>query len=140
MGRLTGKRTIVTGAASGIGRASARLFAREGASVFLVDRSAEAVEAVAAEIRATGATAVAMAADVGREADVKAYVARTVSEFGGKLCNKPRKCARSLRFGNKEVQRGCGFWNKFCCAQSDRENGRFDGEGLETHFNHGEQI
>lgn len=85
MGRLRGKRTIVTGAASGIGRASARLFAREGASVFLVDRSAEAVEAVAEEIRATGATAVAMAADAGREADVKAYVARTVSEFGASM-------------------------------------------------------
>ncbi len=83
MGRLQGKRTIVTGAASGIGRASARLFAREGASVLLVDRSAEAVEAVAAEIRATGATARAIAADAGSEADVKAYVAEAVAAFGG---------------------------------------------------------
>jgi NAD(P)-dependent dehydrogenase (short-subunit alcohol dehydrogenase family) len=83
MGRLQGKRTIVTGAASGIGRASAHLFAREGASVLLIDRSAEAVEAVAAEIRGTGANAVAMAADAGSEAEVKAYVARAVAEFGG---------------------------------------------------------
>ncbi|MDE0727451.1 MAG: SDR family NAD(P)-dependent oxidoreductase, partial [Alphaproteobacteria bacterium] len=39
MGRLAGKRAVVTGAASGIGRASARIFAREGASVVAVDRA-----------------------------------------------------------------------------------------------------
>ena len=83
MGRLEGKRAIVTGAGSGIGRASAALFAREGAAVLAVDRSREAVEETAAQIVAAGGRAVAMAADAGLEADVQAYVARAVAEFGG---------------------------------------------------------
>ena len=81
--RLEGKRAIVTGAGSGIGRASARLFAAEGASVLAVDKTKNAVEETAALISKDGGRAVAMAADAGDEADVKAYVARAVSEFGG---------------------------------------------------------
>ena len=53
-GRLAGKRAIVTGAGSGIGRASARLFAAQGAAVLAVDRAREAVEETAAMIRADG--------------------------------------------------------------------------------------
>jgi NAD(P)-dependent dehydrogenase (short-subunit alcohol dehydrogenase family) len=83
MGRLQGKRAIVTGAGSGIGRASARLFAREGASVLAVDRAAEPVEETARMIRDEGGRAIAMAADAGAEADVAAFVARAVAEFGG---------------------------------------------------------
>ncbi len=81
--RLEGKRAIVTGAGSGIGRASARLFAAEGASVLAVDKTKNAVEETAALISKDGGRVVAMAADAGDEADVKAYVARAVSEFGG---------------------------------------------------------
>jgi NAD(P)-dependent dehydrogenase (short-subunit alcohol dehydrogenase family) len=80
--RLEGKRTIVTGAGSGIGRASARLFAAEGASVLAVDRTKDAVEETAAMIARDGGKAIAMAADAGDEADVKAYVAKAVSSFG----------------------------------------------------------
>jgi NAD(P)-dependent dehydrogenase (short-subunit alcohol dehydrogenase family) len=83
MGRLQGKRAIVTGAGSGIGRASARLFAAEGAAVLCVDKTRETVEETVKEIAASGGTAIALAADVGTEADVAGYVARAVREFGG---------------------------------------------------------
>jgi NAD(P)-dependent dehydrogenase (short-subunit alcohol dehydrogenase family) len=83
MDRLKGKRSIVTGAGSGIGRASALLFAREGASVLAVDRTGDAVEATANRIRTAGGKAVAMTADVGSEADVEAFVLRAIKEFGG---------------------------------------------------------
>jgi NAD(P)-dependent dehydrogenase (short-subunit alcohol dehydrogenase family) len=82
-GRLAGKRAIVTGAGSGIGRASARLFAAEGAAVLVVDRSAEAVEQTAALIRADGGVAIAQVADAGSDADVQAFVQRAVRELGG---------------------------------------------------------
>jgi NAD(P)-dependent dehydrogenase (short-subunit alcohol dehydrogenase family) len=82
-GRLADRRAIVTGAGSGIGRASARLFAAEGARVLIVDRSAEAVEQTASMIREAGGTAIPVAADAGSEADVQAFVARAVAELGG---------------------------------------------------------
>lgn len=82
-GRLQGKRTIVTGAGSGIGRASARLFAAEGASVLAVDRTRDAVEETVASIKNAGGKVLALAADAGDEADVKQYIARAVDEFGG---------------------------------------------------------
>ncbi|TXL64596.1 SDR family NAD(P)-dependent oxidoreductase [Zeimonas arvi] len=83
MGRLAGKRAIVTGAGSGIGRASALRFAQEGARVLAIDRSTDAVEETAAMVRAEGGDAIAMAADAGDEASVKAYVARALEAFGG---------------------------------------------------------
>jgi NAD(P)-dependent dehydrogenase (short-subunit alcohol dehydrogenase family) len=83
MGRLQGKRAIVTGAGSGIGRASALLFAREGAAVLAVDKTRDAVEATAEQITAAGGRALALAADAGNEAEVQAYVARAIAEFGG---------------------------------------------------------
>ena len=82
MGRLAGKRAIVTGAGSGIGRASATLFAAQGARVLAVDRS-ESVHETAQAIREAGGQAESMTADAGLEADVKAYVARAVEAFGG---------------------------------------------------------
>lgn len=83
MGRLQGKRAIITGAGSGIGRATARLFAAEGASVLVVDRNAEGVEATAADIVAKGGKAIAVSADAGKEADVAAFVDKAVKAFGG---------------------------------------------------------
>lgn len=83
MGRLEGKRAIVTGAASGIGRASAILFAREGAAVLVVDRDEPGLRETAARIAAAGGHAQAEPGDAGRDADVARCVARAVSAFGG---------------------------------------------------------
>jgi NAD(P)-dependent dehydrogenase (short-subunit alcohol dehydrogenase family) len=81
MDRLKGKAAIVTGAASGIGRASAKLFAAEGASVIAVDRAKEVEDTVKA-IRDAGGTALALVADASSEADVAGAVDRAVKEFG----------------------------------------------------------
>jgi len=83
IGRLAGKRTIVTGAGSGIGRASARNFAAEGASVLAVDRAKSAVDTTVSEITAAGGKAIAVAADVGAEPEVQNFVSRAVEAFGG---------------------------------------------------------
>ncbi len=82
MSRLKRKRAIVTGAGSGIGRESSRLFAREGAQVLCVDKT-EAVHETVELITKAGGHAIGMTADAGAEADVKAYVVRCTKEFGG---------------------------------------------------------
>jgi NAD(P)-dependent dehydrogenase (short-subunit alcohol dehydrogenase family) len=79
---LQGKTAIVTGAASGIGRATAMLFAAEGAAVVALDRAAD-VEATAADIRSAGGRAIALVKDSSVEADVAAAVAAALREFGG---------------------------------------------------------
>ncbi len=83
MNILAGRRAIVTGAGSGIGRASALLFAAEGAAVLAVDRNDAAVQETRAQVVAAGGRAEAMAADVGDEAQAAAYVARAIEAFGG---------------------------------------------------------
>ena len=82
MNILKNKTAIVTGAASGIGRASAMLFAAEGAQVVVLDRAPE-VEATAAAIRAAGGRAIALTKDSSAEKDVAAAVATAVREYGG---------------------------------------------------------
>jgi len=81
MARLEGKAALVTGAASGIGRASAILFAKEGAKVVCFDR-AEAVHETAKMITDAGGEAFAMTGDAGLEADVAKAVATVVEKFG----------------------------------------------------------
>lgn len=83
MGRLSGKRAIVTGAGSGIGRASAVLFAREGAKVVAVDRVEDAVDETAAMIRKAGGTVTSVAADVGNEEAVRGFIEHCVKTHGG---------------------------------------------------------
>jgi NAD(P)-dependent dehydrogenase (short-subunit alcohol dehydrogenase family) len=81
MKRLEGRVALITGAASGIGRASALLFASEGAKVVACDR-AEAIAETAAMIAGAGGTAVALRMDASSESEVAAAVDRAVSEFG----------------------------------------------------------
>jgi NAD(P)-dependent dehydrogenase (short-subunit alcohol dehydrogenase family) len=83
MGSLEGKRWLVTGAASGIGRAAASLFAQEGASVFLADLAAEAGQEAAAEISARGGRAIFAVCDVARASDCAGAVAAAREAFGG---------------------------------------------------------
>ncbi|MCF4125956.1 SDR family NAD(P)-dependent oxidoreductase [Methylobacterium sp. SyP6R] len=82
MARFTDKAVLVTGAGSGIGRASSLLFAREGAAVAVVDRDAAGAEETAALVAAEGGRALALTADAGREADVTGFLAATAREFG----------------------------------------------------------
>ena len=81
MDRLKGKVAVVTGAASGIGRASAKLFAAEGASVVAVDR-ADGVNETAKAIKDAGGKVIALVADAANETDVARYVDTAVKEFG----------------------------------------------------------
>jgi len=81
MDMLKGKTAVVTGAASGIGRASAILFAAEGAAVVALDRALE-VEATVATIRAAGGRAIALVKDSSAEADVAGAVNTAIKEFG----------------------------------------------------------
>jgi NAD(P)-dependent dehydrogenase (short-subunit alcohol dehydrogenase family) len=79
---LAGKTALITGAASGIGKASALLFAREGAAIIALDKAPE-VEATAAAIRAAGGTATALVRDSSSEDNIAAAVALAVTDHGG---------------------------------------------------------
>jgi len=81
--RMEGKRAVVTGAASGLGREVARLFAAEGARVLVADLNADGAEAVANEINHGGGAAVAQSCDVTAEDQVGATLDRCKSEWGG---------------------------------------------------------
>jgi NAD(P)-dependent dehydrogenase (short-subunit alcohol dehydrogenase family) len=89
MGRFTDKVAIVTGAGSGIGRATATRLGHEGGTVACLDLNGDAAEEVAAKISADGASARAWRCDVSDEASVEAVVGEVVAAFGGLdvLCN-----------------------------------------------------
>jgi NAD(P)-dependent dehydrogenase (short-subunit alcohol dehydrogenase family) len=79
---LTGKVALVTGATSGIGRATAMRFVEAGAGVCAVGRSRDALDEVAAEIKARGAECLSVAADVTDERDAGRAVAEAIEKFG----------------------------------------------------------
>ena len=74
---------VITGASSGIGRATARLFADDGARLVLAGRDADTLEVVAAECRDRGAQAITVPTDVSSEADVEGLADAAVQRFGG---------------------------------------------------------
>ena len=80
---LTGKVAIVTGASSGIGRATAKLFAEQGARLVVAARRQAELDALVAEIEAAGGSATALAGDVRDEAHAKALVELAAERFGG---------------------------------------------------------
>ncbi|MEM7022590.1 MAG: glucose 1-dehydrogenase [Pseudomonadota bacterium] len=81
--RLAGKIVLITAAASGMGRAGALLFAKEGAAVAVVDLDRAGAEAVAQEIDAAGGKAVAIGADLTKDDDARRIVHETSDAFGG---------------------------------------------------------
>ncbi len=80
MGRIEGKVAVITGAASGMGRAAARLFVAEGARVVIADVDREGLAEVAAEL---GAAAAALPTDVSKTVEVQAMLALAMERFGG---------------------------------------------------------
>ena len=90
MKRFDNKTVVVTGASSGIGEALAREFAARGANVVLGARSADKLERITAEIRATGAQAVCRAVDVVKPEECERLIGAAVEHFGGidvLICN-----------------------------------------------------
>jgi NAD(P)-dependent dehydrogenase (short-subunit alcohol dehydrogenase family) len=83
VGVLTGKRALITGGASGIGRATAKLFAREGAAVAIADLDEPGGEAVVQTIRDAGGQAIHVLCNVSQAADCQRAVRLTVDELGG---------------------------------------------------------
>jgi NAD(P)-dependent dehydrogenase (short-subunit alcohol dehydrogenase family) len=83
---LEGKSALVTGGASGIGRATALAFAREGARVAVADIMQDAAQRTVTEIEAIGGQALAIACDITDDDAVKAMIAATVDAFGGLDC------------------------------------------------------
>jgi NAD(P)-dependent dehydrogenase (short-subunit alcohol dehydrogenase family) len=81
-GRLRGKVALITGGSSGIGEATAKLFAREGAKVVIADLQVEQGQRVAAEIQAEGGEASFVRADVSRDEEAKEMVEFTVARHG----------------------------------------------------------
>jgi NAD(P)-dependent dehydrogenase (short-subunit alcohol dehydrogenase family) len=85
-GRLDGKIALVTGGSSGIGRATALIFAREGAKVVVADVNVEGSEETVRQIKAAGGEAVFIKTDVAQAAEVDALVKKTVETYGRLDC------------------------------------------------------
>jgi meso-butanediol dehydrogenase / (S,S)-butanediol dehydrogenase / diacetyl reductase len=80
--RFDGKIGLITGAGSGIGRATAIGFAQRGGKAVVADVNGDSARAVVAEITASGGTATAVAADMAKPADIEAMIARTMEQYG----------------------------------------------------------
>jgi NAD(P)-dependent dehydrogenase (short-subunit alcohol dehydrogenase family) len=83
MAELSGKRALITGGASGIGRATAKLFARRGAGICIADVDAAAGQGVADEIIIEGGRAIFVRCDVSSAVECQSAVQQMVAEFGG---------------------------------------------------------
>src|SRR6516162_4875743 len=85
-GMLDGKVSLITGAGSGIGRATARIFAREGARLVLADVADEGGNETLKMVKDAGAQGLYVRCDVANETAVEALVARAVTEYGRLDC------------------------------------------------------
>lgn len=83
LGRLRDKSAVVTGAAKGIGRATAKLFAREGARLVVTDVDGEGLDAVTGELAGDGAEVEAVVGDVSVPEEARAMIRAAVDNFGG---------------------------------------------------------
>ena len=79
---ITGKVIVITGASSGLGEATARLLANQGAKIVLAARRAERINALAQELAESGAHAIAVTTDVAKRSDVENLVGVTIKTFG----------------------------------------------------------
>jgi NAD(P)-dependent dehydrogenase (short-subunit alcohol dehydrogenase family) len=121
MGLLEGKVALVTGGTSGIGRASAVLFAQEGAKVVLTGRRAAQGKAVAAEIEAAGGDALFIQADLAEIGGIPAIIDKAVERYGRLDC----------AFNNAGVSGGGPLetldeplWDKIIDTNLQRQQGR----------------
>lgn len=108
--KLEGKTALITGAGSGMGRATALLFAKEGASVAVVDINEAPAEETVKQIKAEGGRAFAFRADVSRSEDAQAMVAATVKNFG----------PPNVLFNNAGIEGEGGFLAQLSEAAFDR--------------------
>jgi NAD(P)-dependent dehydrogenase (short-subunit alcohol dehydrogenase family) len=114
---LKGKVAVVTGGASGLGRAMALRFAREGMHVAIADLEQQGLDAVAAELRALGVNAIGVRTDVSKAAEVDALAARVVAELGGVhvVCNNagisPLGAAWENTLADWEWMLGVNLWS-----------------------------
>jgi NAD(P)-dependent dehydrogenase (short-subunit alcohol dehydrogenase family) len=105
--KLQGKVAIVKRAGSGIGRASAIVFAQEGAKVGVVDLNREAGERTASEIRAAAGEAFYCHADVSKPADVEAMVNTVIERYGRRDVRRSRKNSVRISVGAGSRDRQC---------------------------------
>ena len=108
MSTLAGKTALVTGVASGIGRASAILFAQEGATVFALDRAPEVVATVAT-IRGAGGRATALVKDSSSEDDVAAAVASRCATAAASTSASPTPGSAAASCRSSSSLSSCGI-------------------------------
>ena len=103
--RFSGKIAVISGAAKGIGRAAAEGFAREGACVVGVDLDGPVLQEVINGIKANGGTAVAVLADVAKDADAQRIAQEAVQAFGGSTTCAILQASKLMALWSKPTKR-----------------------------------